>query len=112
MTPSYGEKAHIEVVGQKGALRASLSRGSIDILRSSTPDRPEWEKLPLPEEAAEQSPSCLGIMMRSFVDACLRGTLDGEVDASFYDGLAAQRAIAAVTKAATQLPWVRLEEKM
>ncbi len=112
VTPSYGEKAHIEVVGHKGALRASLSRGSVDVLRISTPARPEWEELPLPEEAQNQSPSCLGIMMRSFVDACLRGKLDGDVDASFYDGLAAQRAIAAVTKAAARLPWVRLEKKM
>ena len=112
VTPSYGEKAHIEVVGHKGALRASLSRGSVDVLRISTPARPEWEELPLPEEAQNQSPSCLGIMMRSFVDACLRGKLDGDVDASFYDGLAAQCAIAAVTKAAAQLSWVRLEKEM
>lgn len=111
VTPSYGEKAHIEVVGHEGALRASLSRGSVDVLRISTPARPEWEELPLPEEAQNQSPSCLGIMMRSFVDACLRGKLDGDVDASFYDGLAAQHAIAAVTKSAARLPWVRLEEK-
>ncbi|MEO7819104.1 MAG: Gfo/Idh/MocA family oxidoreductase, partial [Actinomycetota bacterium] len=109
VTPSYAGKAHIEVVGHEGALRASLSRGNVDVLRVSTPTRPEWQELPLPEEAQDQLPSCAGIMMRSFVDACLRGKLDGDVDASFYDGLAAQQAIAAVTEATTQLTWVRLE---
>jgi hypothetical protein len=38
-------------------------------------------------------------MMRSFVNACLRGHL-GEEDASFHDGLAAQRAIAAAEESA------------
>jgi hypothetical protein len=45
-------------------------------------------------------------MMRSFVDACLRGGL-GEEDASFHDGLAVQRAIAGVEESA-EAGWVRL----
>lgn len=47
-------------------------------------------------------------MMRSFVDACLRGTLNGDVDASFHDGLACQLAIDAVEQATVRLPWVPL----
>lgn len=111
-TPSFDEKAHVEVIGQEGALRASLSRGSVDVLRVSTPASPAWEELPLPEEARDKSPHSLGIMMRSFVDACLRGSLDGEVDASFSDGFAVQQALAAVTKGAAQATWVRLKNRV
>ena len=111
-TPSFAEKAYLEVIGQEGALRASLSRGAVDVLRVSTPTRPGWEELPLPEEARDKSPHSLGIMMRSFVDACLRGKLDGDLDASFCDGLAAQQALVAVTEATTQLTWVRLQKRV
>lgn len=107
-TPSFGEKAYLEVIGQEGALRASLSRGAADVLRISTPTRPEWEELPLPEGACDKSPHSLGIMMRSFVDACLCGKLNGDVDASFYDGLAAQQALGAVTEATVQGTWTHL----
>ncbi len=108
VTPSYAEKAFLEVIGQEGALRASLSRGGIDVLRRSTPAKPEWEELPLPDGAQDHSPHCLALMMRSFVEACLRGKLDEEVDASFSDGLAAQRALAAVAKSSIHPGWVRL----
>lgn len=111
VAPSYGDKAHVEVVGDNGALRASLSRGSVDVLRMSSSLKPEWKELSLPEEASNQMPSCLGLMMRSFVDACLKGKLNGDVDASFHDGFAAQQALAAVTKSSARLPWVRLENK-
>jgi predicted dehydrogenase len=110
--PSCGEKSHIEVVGHEGALRASLSRGTVDVLRRSRPSKAEWEELPLPPEAREKSPSCLNLMMRSFVDACLRGERDGEVNASFHDGLASQLAIAAVEQTLPHLPWRNLDEAM
>lgn len=106
--PWCGEKSHIEVIGHEGALRASLSRGSIDILRVARPSSPHWEVLPLPSEACNDAPSSLNIMMRSFVDACLRGRLNGDVDASFHDGLASQLAIDAVETATMSLPWVPL----
>ena len=101
VTPAYDQKAHVEVIGTEGALRASLSRGTVDILQVSTPSSPGWKDLPLPEEARDKSPHCLGLMMRSFVDACLGKHLDGSVNASFADGLAAQHAIAAVTESTT-----------
>jgi hypothetical protein len=41
-------------------------------------------------------------LMRSFVDACLRGHLDEDIDASFYDGLAAQQCIAKVLTSESQ----------
>jgi len=110
VTPSCDEKAHVEVIGEEGALRATLSRGSVDCLRVSTPVKP-WEELSLPEEARDKSPHALNIMMQSFVDACLRGTLDREVDASFYDGLAAQQALAAIAEETTQHSWVRLTKE-
>ena len=109
-TPSFGEKAYLEVIGQEGALRASLSRGAADVLRISTPASPEWEELSLPDGARDKSPHSLGIMMRSFVDACLCGKLNGDVDASFNDGFAVQQALAAVTEAITQGTWVDLQK--
>jgi predicted dehydrogenase len=109
VSPYAYEKAFIEVVGQYGALKASLSRGAIDTLTVSLPTRHAWENLPLPSEASDGKPHCLHTMMRSFVDACLRGNLDGNSDASFYDGLAAQRALAAVNEASLHRRWVRLK---
>lgn len=111
VTPSFGEKAFVEVIGPQGALRASLGRGYVDALRVSTPGSPEWKDLPLPKEARDKSPHCLGAMMRSFVDACLRGKLNSDVDASFHDGLSAQRALAAVTTESAHHTWVRLKEQ-
>jgi predicted dehydrogenase len=107
-TPGSGDKAYIEVIGQQGALRATLSRGVTDTLKVSSPTRPNWESLPLPNEASDGQPHCLGLMMRSFVDACLRGKLDGDIDASFHEGLAVQRALAAVSEASYQSNWKSL----
>lgn len=101
VTPAYDQKAHVEVIGQEGALRASLSRGAVDSLQVSTSTSPVWKDLPLPEEAGDKSPHCLGLLMRSFVDACLRKNPDNDVNASFADGLAAQYAIDAVTESTT-----------
>ena len=109
-TPPLAEKSYLEVIGHEGALRASLSRGTVEALLVSTPTKSTWNELPLPEGARDKSPHCLGIMMRSFVDACLRGKLDGEVDASFHDGLAAQQGLAAVADAMTRRTWVQLKD--
>lgn len=107
--PSYGGKAHIEVIGKEGALRASLSRGSIDTLQIVHPPSSRWEALPLSAEARSESPSALGTMMRSFVNACLRGKLDPDIDASFHDGLAVQLAVDAMETASARLPWIPVE---
>jgi hypothetical protein len=57
-------------------VKAGLSRGSVDVLKILRPCQPEWEDLPLPDEARDGKPH--------------------EIDASFADGLAAQVAMAAV----------------
>lgn len=108
VTPPYTENGYLEIIGQEGALKASLSRGKMDVLKISRPAKPEWEEWPLPAEAQDGKPHCLGIMMRSFVDACLRGQLDEDVDASFHSGLATQQAIEAVIEANDHLTWVSL----
>lgn len=108
-TPSSDEKAYIEVVGRDGALKASLSRGVVDALKISRPTRQAWENVPLPVQASDGKAHCLPIMMRSFVDACLRGKSDEAIDASFYDGLAVQRAMAAVRESSCRLDWIPLE---
>lgn len=73
------------------------------MLSISRPSQPAWQELPLPKQAYDGKPHCLPLMMRSFVEACRRGQLDDEVDASFHDGLAAQLGLAAVTKAGKHL---------
>jgi len=110
-TPCHAENGYLEVIGPEGALKASLSRGTIDVLKVSRPNRPEWEVAPLPEEADDRTPHCLRVMMRSFVSACLRGAPDDQLDASFHDGLAAQKAIAAVLQANENLTWESLNHR-
>ncbi len=107
-TPPLTENGYLEVIGTEGALKASLSRGTIDVLKVSSPEQPTWEELLLPEGAKDGKPHCLGMMMRSFVDSCLRGTLNCDIDASFYDGLAVQESLAAVQEANNHLKWIGL----
>jgi levoglucosan dehydrogenase len=106
VTPPRGEN-YVQVVGREGALEALLSRGRLDALRVTRPGISGWDELPLSEEARDGQAHALGRMMRSFVDACLGGLL-GEADASFRDGLAAQRAIAAAERSADG-GWIPLE---
>jgi predicted dehydrogenase len=98
---------YLQVVGREGALEALLSRGGSDALRRARPGVSGWEELPLPEEARDGQTHALGRMMRSFVDGCLQGYL-AEAAASFHDGLAVQRAIAAAEEAASA-DWIRLD---
>ncbi|MCC2668417.1 MAG: putative Oxidoreductase [Armatimonadetes bacterium] len=109
-TPPHTENGYLEVVGTEGALQASLSRGNLERLRVSRPTAPDWAELPLPPEALDGQPHALGLMMRSFVDACLRGRLDGDVDASFHDGLAAQQGLAAVRQSQEIPCWMPLAQ--
>jgi predicted dehydrogenase len=98
ITPPFAQNGYLEVIGEQGALKASLSRGSVDKLLVSAPMQPDWAELSLPAEASDGKPHSMWLMMRSFVDACLSGGLDNEFDASFYDGLAAQECIEQVLK--------------
>ena len=109
VTPPFTANGSVEVIGPEGALKASLGRGKVDVLKVSCPGEPAWRDLPLPDEARDGTPHCLGLMMRSFVDACLRGKLDGDLDASFHEGLAAQQGLAAVIEANRHRSWVSLK---
>jgi hypothetical protein len=51
-------------------------------------------------------------MMRSFVDACLRGAINPAVDASFADGLAAQLAMSALLESQDTDCWTRLKSEI
>jgi predicted dehydrogenase len=109
-TPAHKDNAYLEVIGPEGALQCDLSRGNLEGLRVSRPSSPAWEALPLPPEAASGTPHGLGLMMRSFVDACFRGSLDGDIDADFGEGLAAQQGLAAIQIATRDRAWVRLAD--
>ena len=105
VTPRFAANGYLEVIGPEGALRASLSRGSVDSLQMSRPADEDWKYLPLPSEASDKKPHCLNRMMRGFVDACMRTRIDELTAATFYDGLAVQEAIEAVVEADRRRIW-------
>ena len=105
VTPPFAELGYLEVIGSEGALKAALSRGGVDFLKASKPDSPEWINLPLPSEASDGKTHALDMMMRGFVDACLAGEINREVDATFEDGCAAQFAMSALMKSQTSMRW-------
>jgi predicted dehydrogenase len=108
VTPPFAELGYLEVIGEKGALKAALSRGAVDFLKASKPDSPEWINLPLPVEAADGKTHALDMMMRSFVDACLCGKTNDEIDATFEDGCAAQFAMTALMKSEESMRWEKI----
>lgn len=105
VTPPFAELGYFEVVGTEGALKAALSRGGVDFLKASSPDSPEWINLALPPEASDGKTHALDMMMRGFVDACITGQINLEVDANFEDGCAAQFAMSALMKSQTSMRW-------
>ncbi|MEI6674025.1 MAG: Gfo/Idh/MocA family oxidoreductase [Verrucomicrobiota bacterium] len=109
VTPPFAPLGYLEIVGDEGALKAALSRGGVDFLKASSPSTPEWRDLELPPEASDGQPHALGLMMHSFVDACLRGSIDPDLDASFDDGLAAQLAMSALLESEQTDRWTPLE---
>jgi predicted dehydrogenase len=106
ITPARAHN-YVQVIGREGALEALLSRGRLDQLRFASAGSPSWEILPLPAAAGDQQSHALARMMRSFVDACLSGRLS-DVDASFADGLAVQRAFTAAGSS-TEYGWISLD---
>ncbi len=105
ITPTR-EDAFVQVIGHEGALEALLSRGRADRLRAIDAGSRQWRELPLPPEASAGGGHALMRMMASFVDACRRGA-PGPDDASFADGLAVQRLLAASAESAAG-SWLEL----
>jgi predicted dehydrogenase len=110
VTPPFAEYGYVEVIGTEGALKAALSRGRIDVLRASRPAEPAWKEVPLPREATDNTQHALTRLMHGFVDACLRGHINSDLDASFHDGLAAQQGLAALVAANANANWALLAE--
>jgi hypothetical protein len=92
ITPAQGVAEYLQVVGEDGALWASLTRGQGEFLRRMRPGG-RWEELELPAEAKDGQPHATGRMLGSFVDACLRGGIDPEQDADFLEGYLVQSAL-------------------
>jgi predicted dehydrogenase len=109
-TPRSGENGWLEVSGTKGALRASLSRGQIDRLEFCPSAETSWHPVPLPAAADDGQPHCLTASMGAFIDACIKGQSNPDVDASFIDGVAAQQALDAVLRANEEFIWVHLSD--
>jgi predicted dehydrogenase len=104
VTPAHGEGGYLEVIGEEGALMASLTRGDRDSLRMSRPSG-DTEEIQLPEESRLGEPYALARMMHSFVDSILRGHSQPDVDPTFEAGLAAQRAQDSVLRSAAKREW-------
>ena len=107
VTPSHGDSGFIEVVGDQGALIASLSRGNHDTLRLLRPSG-TTEEVALPPESSSGEPYALGRMMRGFVESILRGHSEEDLDPTFEAGLAVQRAQDAVMRSVTTRAWVEV----
>lgn len=108
VTPPFAELGYLEVIGNKGALKAALSRGGVDFLKFSTPESPEWNNVPLPQEAYDGKTHALDLMMHGFVDACLKGEINHDLDASFHDGCAAQFAMSALIRSQSSNCWEKI----
>jgi len=106
ITPTR-EVGFVQVVGSAGALEAKLSRGWADGVRTVAAGEKEMRELPLPDESRDGKPHALPRMMARFVDACRAGT-SAPADATFEDGLAAQRLLAAAAQA-DRGDWVPLQ---
>jgi predicted dehydrogenase len=110
VTPPFAEYGYVEVIGTEGALKAALSRGRIDVLKTSRPTEPAWKEVDFPREGPSNTQHALDRLMHGFVNACLRGYINPDLDASFHDGLAAQQGVAAILATNGSAGWVRLEE--
>jgi predicted dehydrogenase len=108
ITPPFAPLGYLEVVGTEGALKASLSRGGVDFIKRSTPTAPEWIDLQLPPEASLGKPTALRRMIHSYLDACICGSLDPDIDASFNDGLAAQYAMSSLMASQAYGMWTEV----
>jgi predicted dehydrogenase len=95
----------IHVVGTRGALHVSLTRGQherVSLLRAGSGT---WEDVALPDDAMTDQPLALVRMMGAFVDAILRGHLDPEQDPRFVAGLHTQLALDAGLRSARSGCW-------
>lgn len=95
----------LEVSGTAGTMVATLSRGNDDSLTIAPPGEPA-RPVELPAEASAGRQHAVSAMMGAFVDAILRGRSDPDRDGTFEDGLAVQRVLAAVDRAARERRWV------
>ena len=95
----------VHVVGTRGALHVSLTRGQherVCLLRAGSGT---WEDLALPHDATTDQPLALMRMMGAFVDAVLRGHLDPQQDPGFAAGLHTQLALDAGLRSARSGHW-------
>lgn len=92
ITPQHLAPDFIQVVGEAGALSATMTRGQQESLRRMRPGG-AWEEIALPDAALDGRPHAMYRMLGSYVDACLRGGIDPDQDADFAEGYRVQTAI-------------------
>jgi predicted dehydrogenase len=93
------------VVGTRGAVHVSLTRGQherVSLLRAGSGT---WEDVALLDDATTDQPLALVRMMGAFVDAVLRGHLDPQQDPGFVNGLHTQLALDAGLRSARSGRW-------
>ena len=95
----------IHVIGTRGALHVSLTRGQHERVSLLHAGSGTWEDVALPDDATTDQPLALVRMMGAFVDAVLRGHLDPEQDPGFVAGLHTQLALDAGLRSARSGCW-------
>ena len=95
----------IHVVGTRGAVHVSLTRGQHERVSLLRAGGGTWEDVALPDDATTDQPLALVRMMGAFVDAVLRGHRDPEQDPGFAAGLHTQLALDAGLRSARSGCW-------
>jgi predicted dehydrogenase len=108
ITTVRGGGSELEVMGEEGTIRITLSRGHADKVILERYGE-ETTELPLADEPNKGTDYALGRMMRAFVDGILGNPPTGP-EATFTDGRIAQQGIEAVLRSVDERRWVRLDE--
>src|SRR5437764_5588018 len=95
----------IHLVGTRGAVHISLTRGQHERISLLRAGGGTWEDVALPDDAATDQPLALVRMMGAFVDAVLRGHRDPGQDPGFAAGLHTQLALDAGLRSARSGCW-------
>jgi len=98
--------ADLELYGEKGGMRCTLSRGELDRVEIALQGEP-YHPVPLPEGQTAQPGRCMKEMMHRFVDICLGNLTKEGRDADFEDGYRVQEAIDAVVRSVKERRWVK-----
>lgn len=97
----------ITVVGTRGAVDITLTRGQHERVSLRRAGERAWEDVHLPEEATGDAPLACARMLGAFIDGVLRGRLEPG-DPDFAAGLRAQQALEAALRSTQTSCWEKV----